>query len=391
MNHRQSVRPQARTAASEVGWGGWRRSAVVLAFGMLALGGLRVGAQTPATGAAAPAPTAAPNSVPAPPSGTNEVGQIVVDAQTETVIRSAVRFLASKQLPNGSWGITDFERRHPVAMTGYTLMAFLAAGHLPGEGEEGKVARAGLQYLLDAAKPDGTFGDRSLGQYMYNHGIATIALAELYGQTQAADIKPKLDRAIRLIITSQNPEGGWRYRPVAQDADVSVTVLQVVGLRAAKNAGIDVPQDTIDKAVRYVKSCYDASSGGFTYQPGNRAPGYARTAAAIYSLQVCGLYDDPLVKRGSEYLLKNAGQREWFTYGTFYAVPAQYMLGDDSWKTWYPRLRSQLLRQVVREGDKAHWDGSIDMGSNGLGPIYATAVYTSVLAIPWNYVPIYQR
>ena len=372
-------------------WSRWEIG-VVLAIWLVAFSGFRVHAADAAAGGSPVGAegTAPPGGDPAV-SGTDASGLIVVDAPTESVLKGAIRFLASKQLPNGSWGITDFERRHPVAMTGYTLMAFLAAGHLPGEGEEWKVARAGLQYLLDTAKPDGTFGDRSLGQYMYNHGIATIALAELYGQTQAADIKPKLDRAIRLIITSQNPEGGWRYRPIAQDADVSVTVLQVVGLRAAKNAGIDVPQDTIDKAVRYVKSCYDASSGGFTYQPGNRAPGYARTAAAIYSLQVCGLYEDPLVKRGSEYLLKNFGQREWFTYGTFYAVPAQYMLGGDSWKTWYPRIRAQLLRQAVREGDRVHWDGSIDMGSNGLGPVYATAVYASVLAIPWNYVPIYQR
>lgn len=368
----------------------------------LGLVGLLLGAASGGAGAAevaAPAvvpaavPAAAPGGVAAVDSGTatNEVSMPVVDPATEAVIRGAIRFLASKQLPNGAWGMTDFEKRHPVAMTAYTLMAFLAAGHLPGEGEEGKVARAGLQYLLDSAKPDGTFGDRSLGQYMYNHGVATIALAELYGQSQAADIKPKLDRAIKLIVSSQNPEGGWRYRPIAQDADVSVTVLQVVGLRAAKNAGIEVPQATIEQAVRYVKSCYDPGSGGFTYQPGNRAPGYARTAAAIYSLQVCGLYDDPLVKRGSEYLMKNFGQREWFTYGTFYAVPAQYMLGGETWKSWYPRMKTQLMRQVLREGDRAYWDGSIDMGSNGLGPVYATAVYAAVLAMPWNYVPIYQR
>ena len=322
---------------------------------------------------------------------TNFVAVPKVDETTGAIIRGAIRFLASKQLPNGSWGMTDFERRHPVAMTAYTMMAFLAAGHLPGEGEEGKASRAGMQYLLDSAKPDGTIGDRNLGQYMYNHGVATIALAELYGQTHAADIKPKLDRAIKLIISSQNTEGGWRYRPIAQDADISVTVLQVVGLRAAKNAGIEVPQETIERAVRYVKSCYDPGSGGFTYQPGNRAPGYARTAAAIYSLQVCGVYDDPLVLRGSEYLLKNFGQREWFTYGTFYAMPAQYMMGGETWKVWYPKMRSQLVRRAGREGDKAYWDGSIDMGNNGLGPIYATAVYAAVLAMPWNYVPIYQR
>src|SRR5690606_12199851 len=164
-------------------------------------------------------------------------------------------------------------------------------------------------------------------------------------------------------------EGGWRYRPIAHDADISVTVLQVVALRAAKNAGIDVPQETIDRAVAYVRSCYDPASGGFTYQPGNRAPGYARTAAAIYSLQVCGVYDDPLVERGSEYLRRFFGQREWFTYGTFYAVPAQYMVGGDTWKDWYPRINAVLMRQVVREGNLAWWPGSMDMGANGLGPI----------------------
>lgn len=364
----------------------WSRALLGAGVGLL---GVASGAADPAP--AGPPPGAAALAAHVPASATNLTASITVDAETEAVIRGAVKYLASKQLPNGSWGSTDFERRHPVALTAYTLMAFLAAGHLPGEGEEGKVVRAGLQFLLDSARPDGTFGDRSLGQYMYNHGVATIALAELYGQTQAADIKPKLDRAIKLIISSQNPEGGWRYRPIAQDADISVTVLQVVGLRAAKNAGIDVPQETIDRAVKYVKSCHDPATGGFTYQPGNRAPGYARTAAAIYSLQVCGLYDDPLVKRGSDYIVKYIGQREWFTYGTFYAVPAHYMLGGDTWKTWYPRIKGQLLKQVVREGDRAYWDGSLDMGSNGLGPIYATAVYLSALAIPWNYVPIYQR
>ena len=68
-------------------------------------------------------------------------------------------------------------------------------------------------------------------------------------------------------------------------------MLQVVALRAARNGGLDVPQAVIDHAVKYVKSCYHEATGGFGYQP-HREPGFARTAAAIYSLQVCGLYDD---------------------------------------------------------------------------------------------------
>lgn len=321
----------------------------------------------------------------------DELETPAVDEETLQLLAGAMRYLAARQSASGAWGVSDFEKRHPVAMTAYTLMAFLANGHLPGEGPHGRAVQKGLDYLLEKIRPDGTIGDNTLGQYMYNHGVAAIALAEVYGQTKNPDIRPKLERMIRLILASQNPEGGWRYRPVPRDADISVTVLQVVALRAAKNSGLEVPQGTIDNAIRYVRACFDPGSGGFTYQPGNRAPGFARTAAAIYSLQVCGVYDDPLVKRGSEYLIKNFGQPEWFTYGNFYAAPAQYLLGGEVWKRWYPRVKHTLLRRVQREGDLVFWDGSLDAGSGGLGPIYSTAVYAGILAMPLNYVPIYQR
>src|SRR5207249_4025165 len=260
---------------------------------------------------------------------------VVVDEKTEAVIKGALKYLASKQSPNGAWASSPEEQQHPIAITGYTLMAFQAAGQLPGEGEYGKNVSAGVQYLLDSTSADGLIGNRNDGQYMYGHGVASIALAELYGQTRSPAMRPKLERIIKTIIASQNPEGGWRYRPVARDADISVTVLQVVALRAARNAGLEVPQATIDNAVKYVKSCYHPSSGGFTYQP-NREPGFARTAAAIYSLQVCGLYDDEMVKKGSDYLLSHRKEQDqWFTYGNFYAAPALYMIGGDTWKKWY--------------------------------------------------------
>jgi len=228
---------------------------------------------------------------------------------------------------------------------------------------------------------------------MYGHGIASIALAELYGQTRSATMRVKFERAIKLIIACQNTEGGWRYRPIVRDADVSVTVLQVVALRAAKNAGLDVPQETIDRAIGYVKRCYDKGSGGFNYQPG-REPGFARTAAAIYSLQVCGLYDDPMVGTGSKYLIEHSRTRqEWFTYGHFYAAPAQYMVGGETWRDWYADVSEQVLQHVNTSGDLAWWDGKdLDRGGKGgVGPIYSTAVYTMILAMPYHYLPLYQR
>jgi hypothetical protein len=318
--------------------------------------------------------------------------KVVVDEKTEAVIKGALKWLASKQLPNGAWGSTGDEQRYPVAMTGYVLMAMEATGHLPGEGEFGKNVTAGMQYLLDQISPEGLFGNRNSGQYMYSHGIASIALAELYGQTRSPVMRPKLEKIIRIIVASQNKEGGWRYRPVASDADISVSVLQVVALRAAKNGGIDVPQTTIDNAVRYVKACQHAPTGGFAYQPG-RDPGFARTAAAIYSLQVCGLYDDPMVKQGSQYLIKNYQRSDqWFTYGHFYAAPAQYMIGGETWAKWYGQLKDVLLKNVSPlRGEMFYWEPKLDVNQGGVGPVYATSVYAMILAMPYHYIPLYQR
>ncbi|MDQ3624906.1 MAG: hypothetical protein M3463_20905, partial [Verrucomicrobiota bacterium] len=237
--------------------------------------------------------------------------------------------------------------------------------------------------------PDGMFRAADGSKYMYNHGIATIALAELYGQTRSPAIRTKLERLVRLIVTTQSERGehhgGWRYRPRPDDADISVTVLQVVALRSAKNSGLNVPQKTIDDAIAYVRRCSVPGTGGFSYQARGGEPGFARTAAAIYSLQVCGQYDDPLVKSGSEFLFESGhpNTRHW-TYGANYAAPAQYMIGGDVWKRWYARMKAYLLKTATRTADQIFWSGDV-------GDIYCTAAHAAILAMPYHYIPLYQR
>ena len=315
---------------------------------------------------------------------------VVVDAATEQIITGGLRWLASKQQANGSWSASDGRRdEHAVAMTAYVLLAYMAAGNLPEQGEFARVVKGGTDFLLDGIGPDGQFRGVDGGKYMYNHGIASIALAELYGETRNPAMREKLQRVIQLIITSQSDKGqhrgGWRYQPRPGDSDVSVTVLQVVALRAAKNGGIAVPQQTIDDAVDYVKRCSVGNTGGFAYQAGSGAPGYARTAAAIYSLQVCGLYDDPLISKGSAFLFAQKSERKHWTYGSNYAGPAQYMIGGETWQNWYAHMKQTLIPGAVRTGESYHWN------DNEVGAVYATACYTSILAMPWHYVPLYQR
>ena len=106
---------------------------------------------------------------------------------------------------------------------------------------------------------------------------------------------------------------------------------------------------------------------------------------------MCGQYDDPNVMAGSAFLFKRKDDREWFTYGNFYAAPAQYMIGGDTWQQWYTLMRDLLMKAVQREGALAFWEPRLDRGTDPVGPIYCTAVYTTILAMPYHYIPLYQR
>jgi hypothetical protein len=328
---------------------------------------------------------------------------VKVDKNTETIINGALKYLAAQQLPNGSWNgdkTNPSTSKYAVAMTSYVMMAFMANGNLPDAGPYAKQVKNGLQFLLDSVQADGTFNEGDRSHYMYSHGLGTMVLAEIYGETQNPVIRPKLEHVVLLIIDGQNPEGGWRYQPGSKDADISVTVPQTVALCAAKRAGIAVPQSTIDKAVAYIKRCEVGKTGGFCYQAVKGGPpDFARTAAAIYALQITGLYDDPMVADGSRYIMASISksnhpgwQTEWLTYGSYYAGVAHYLIGGDTWKTYYKTFGQQyLLSHVSTLGDMNYWSESLDHNAKGIGSNWCTAVFTTILSLPYGYLPLYQR
>ena len=125
----------------------------------------------------------------------------------------------------------------------------MATGSTPGRGPFGRQVNRCVRYLLENAKDDGYITAQTTGVHgrMYGHGFATLFLAEVYGMTLDVMVREKLAKAVQLIVTSQNDEGGWRYEPTSEDADLSVTICQVMALRAARNAGIYVPKAVVDR------------------------------------------------------------------------------------------------------------------------------------------------
>ena len=200
------------------------------------------------------------------------------------------------------------------------------------------------------------------------------------------DLRDRLTRAVNLIVSAQNAEGGWRYEPRPNDADLSVTICQVMALRAARNAGIHVPHETIQRCVEYVKRCQN-EDGGFMYMLPRGESEFERSAAGVVALYSAGVYEGPEVERGIKYLLQfvpQAGsERElrYFHYGHSYAVQAMWQHGPEAWEVWFPAIREELLRRQQADGS---W-------SSAMSNEYATAMSCIILQTPNQYLPIFQR
>jgi squalene cyclase len=305
-----------------------------------------------------------------------------MDETTRKATARGLAWLAARQNADGSW--SDGRYIHNTAVTSFALLAFLSQGHLPNQGLYGPEVARGARFLMAAARPDGyLIGAR--GGNMYCHGMATLALAELWGNTGDDDIKPVLQKAVDLIVRCQSGEGGWRYEPNPYGADISVTIMQVMALRAAKNGGLHVPDQTLKRAINYINRCYLPHAGGFTYQPGSGAPGFARTAAGLCVLFLSGEYKAQQIPRAVEYLKRNFSGRPHYWYGHYYAAHAMHQVGGKDWDDWYERLKREMLPRQAPDGS---WSRGME---DGVGPVYQTSIAVIVLSVPADYLPIFQR
>ncbi len=309
-------------------------------------------------------------------------------APARPTIEKGLKFLESRQQEDGSFAAGGYGRN--AAVVALAGMAWLANGSTPGRGPYGAEVKRVTDYLLDHCEESGFIsveGAMSHGP-MYEHGFATLFLAEVYGMSPRDDMRDKLARAVDLIVRTQNAEGGWRYQPRREDADISVTICQVMALRAARNAGLTVPNETIDRCVDYVKRSQNAD-GGFRYMltPGESA--FPRSAAGVVALYSAGVYEGLEVDRGLAYLdqyLPRAGgkgqlQDGHFFYGHYYAVQAMWQADGERWARWYPAIRDLLVSRQQPDGSWA----------DPVGSEYGTAMATIILQMPNNSVPIFQR
>jgi len=316
----------------------------------------------------------------------------------DEAIGKGVAFLLKTQNEEGSFGI-----KHKTALTGLSVTALMAAGITPDDPEHGGKMRKAIEYVLSQMTTDkrsnlvGYLG-RNDHSRMYGHGICTLMLTEAAGMTNDENLEKRLidavRKAVKIIISAQqqpkheNHRGGWRYEPGSRDSDLSLTGWQTMALRAARNIGVEVPDECIGQAVAYIRRMA-GKNGGFGYD-GPRDHATLR-GVGLLALPVCGVYDAEELVKTTRLLLTNPPKFHgpWFYYSTYYNTVGMYQMGDEAWNRYAPRVDDVLLKHQKPDGSWPEAPSNNEWGQGG--PVYTTSMALLALAVHYHLLPIYQR
>jgi len=303
-----------------------------------------------------------------------------------------LRYLVQTQSENGDWS----GGQSGPGVTGMAVMCFLASGEDPNFGQYSGNLRRAIRSMISSQ-------DASTGYFqnsMYHHGFAMLALAEAYGTVddrnlwagQEGDSKrsigESLELAVRAAITSQkhNSYHAWRYSPSGSDADTSVSGAVLVGLLAARNAGIEVPDESIDSAIAYYVSM-TAPSGQVAYAGGIGGfdESMARISIGTLVYALARRKDLPQYKSTLNYLKNRltggSSGHGGAEYQRYYQAQALFQGDFESWQKW----NKDLIRQLaVLQADDGSFNGSY-------GQSVSTSLSLLALAVNYRFLPIYER
>ena len=298
-----------------------------------------------------------------------------IPLEVESMYQQGLAFLVKSQVSTGAFAGPSGTEAGPV---GVAILAMLAHGDDPNFGPYAKTIKKGLEYLMKR----GQATDGYMGSTMYNHGFATLALAEAYGAVNDPRLGPALQKAVDIILDSQanNPMGAWRYSPTSRDADTTVSGAQMVALIAARNAGIDVPDAAIEKGLQFFASAM-SPAGGFGYtSPASSSPPRSAIGTLVFALAKR--------KESKEFQAAyrnlrelNAQASQHLFYYLYYASQAYFHADMNAWREWNA---VNIKRLASIQNENGSWPGSN-------GPVFSTSTALLSLAVNYRFLPIYER
>ncbi len=334
---------------------------------------------------------------------------------SEAAVASGLNWLSAHQLRNGSWSFNHSKhpdckgkcsqdgslRSCPYGATAMALLSFLGAGHTHLSGDYRQQVSRAIEFLEKSANQSRTSkgldyrgpNDPPFPQ-IYAQALCAIALCECFAMTNDARLRPLAQGAVDLIVNSQNPaDGGWRYRR-GQPGDTSVVGFQMMALKSAANAGIDVPSNAFKGVAFFLDLAQVERGTKYVYVPGRQErPSDSMTAVGLLCrMYLGGSVRNPQVEVGVKYL---DGVRPQLNnmYFNYYATQVMHHWGGEEWTRWNEVMRDQLVR-TQRPARSGHFAGSWDVadahGDEG-GRHYMTCLAIMTLEVYYRHLPLYDR
>ena len=315
----------------------------------------------------------------------------LVPRDVREITERGLQYLLETQNEAGDW--TD--GYSGPGTTGLAMMTFLASGEDPNFGKFSQPIRKAIRSIIRSQ--DGSTG--YMGNSMYQHGFAMLALAEAYGAVDESDlwetatptpgkersIGEALELGVRCAITSQatNPHSAWRYSPSARDADTSVSGAILMGLLAARNAGIEVPDKSIDGAIKYFSGLTgDTGAVGYSGGLGGFGQSIARSSIACLVYSIAKRKDLKQFEATKKYVVGNMSEQSHYEeYARYYEAQALFQADLEAWDKWNRSLARQLK-------SSQNEDGSF---SGQFGKATSTSLNLLALALNYRFLPIYER
>jgi hypothetical protein len=318
------------------------------------------------------------------------------DAKVQKVVSRGLDWLAAQQSKRGSWSAGP-DGRYPTTMTALSATALSLEGSTTTQGKFQKNIKLAVDYLIDHSRSNGLIGDPTRDdRYTYGHGFSMLFLSQVLGEEEdearRADLVRVLTKAVEFSGRAQTDEGGWGYVS-AKDGngfdEGSTTITQVQGLRGCRNAGIPVPKEIIDKAIKYIHKC-TMEDGAVQYSSKGGGGRPAISAAAIACLFNAGDYDDKYVPKMMSFAEKNLSNisnqsfGHWH-YAHYYFAQVMYREGGAKWESYRDKIYPRIVSEVTEGPDGMYWTQGY------VGPVYTTATNLTILQLENNSLPIYQR
>jgi len=316
------------------------------------------------------------------------------DTSIKLAVQKGLDYLAREQRRQGYWEANGGQ--YKVAMTALAGNALACEGSTSTRGKYAENIRRAVDFLIENSNPEtGLIGYEKDYHYMYGHGFSMLFLSQVYGEEEDTlrrmELRRVLTKAVVFCGNAQTSAGGWGYVSAKDGTgfdEGSTCITQVQGLRACRNAGIPVSREVIHRALEYIQKCTTAEGGvQYSIRGGGARP--AITAAAIACLFNSGEYDSQYAKK----LLAYCDKKVWpgtqhgsyfghWHYTHYYFAQVMYRLGDEKWNKYFDWVSESIIHKQSASGS---WK------EGHIGPVYTTAINTTILQLDNGYLPIYQR